>query len=186
MFKIVPLALAACLAFSGPALAADMKIGIFNSQSIAMQSDAAKAASQKMQGQFGKERTQLEKEARDLQAKGKDLQEKSAAMSAKAREEKQMEFLKLRRDFEEKSRAFAQKVDAAENEVRQGMAQNIFQAAATVAKQQNLDLIIDAASGSVMFAKPEMDITKAVLAEVNRIWKANGNKFPTAPAPAKR
>ena len=107
-------------------------------------------------------------------------------MSAKAREEKQMEFLKLRRDFEEKSRAFARKVDAAENDVRQGMAQNIFQAAETVghalAKQQNLDLIIDAASGSVMFAKPNMDITKAVLTEVNRIWKANGNRFPAAPA----
>ena len=101
-------------------------------------------------------------------------------MSAKAREEKQMEFLKLRRDFEEKSRAFARKVDAAENDVRQGMAQNIFQAAETVAKQQNLDLIIDAASGSVMFAKPNMDITKAVLTEVNRIWKANGNRFPAA------
>ena len=63
MFKIVPLALAACLAFTGPALAADLKIGIFNSQSIAMQSDAAKASRQKLQGQFGKERAQLEKEA---------------------------------------------------------------------------------------------------------------------------
>ncbi len=180
--KIASLVLAACLVFGGSALAADVKIGVFNSQSIAMQSDAAKASQQKLQSQFGKERDQLEKEAKELQTKGQDLQAKAATLSAKAREERQMEFLKQRRAFEEKSRTFARKVDAAENNIRQGMAQTIFQAAAAVAKQQSLDLIIDAASGSVMFAQPNMDITKAVLNEVNRIWKANGNKFPSAPA----
>lgn len=185
MFKIVSLALAACIVFAGSAFAADVNIGIFNSQAIAMESDAAKASQQKMQGQYGNERNQLEKQAKDLQAKGQDLQAKAATMSDKAREEKQMEFLKQRREFEEKSRAFARKVEAAENEIRQGMAQNIYQAAENIAKQKKLDLILDAASGSVMFATPKMDVTKEVLAEVNRIWKANGNKFPAA-QPQKR
>lgn len=181
MFKIVSLALAACIVFAGSAMAADLKIGVFNSQAIAMESDAAKASQRQLQSQFGAERTQLEKQAKDLQAKGQDLQAKASTMSDKAREERQMDFMKQRRAFEEKSRAFARKVDAAENNVRQGMAQNIFQAAEAVAKQRKLDLIIDAASGSVMYATPDMDITKAVLAEVNRIWKANGNKFPARP-----
>ncbi len=29
-----------------------------------------------------------------------------------------------------------------------------------------------------MYATPQLDITKAVLAEVNRLWKASGSKFP--------
>lgn len=177
MFKVVSLALTACLLLAGSAFA-DMKIGVFNSQAVAMDSDAAKAAQQKLQSQFGAERTQLEKQAKDLQTKGEALQTQVAKMNAKEREEKQMEFLRLRRGFEEKSRNFARKVENTENQIRQSMAQQIYQAAQTVAQQQKLDLILDAASGSVMYATPQLDITKAVLAEVNRLWKASGSKFP--------
>ena len=87
MFRVLSLALVACLLMAGSAFA-DMKIGVFNSQAVAMDSDASKAA------------------------------------------------------------------------------------------QQKLDLILDAAAGSVMYATPTLDITKPVLAEVNRLWKAGGSKFP--------
>ena len=153
-----------------------MKIGVFNSQAVAMDSDAAKAAQQKLQSQFGAEKTQLENQAKDLQSKGEALQAQVAKMSAKEREDKQMEFLRLRRAFEEKSRNFARKVENTENQIRQSMAQQIYDAATTIAKQQKLDLILDA--GSVMYATPTLDITKPVLAEVNRLWKAGGSKFP--------
>ncbi len=140
--------------------------------------DEKKAAQQKLQSQFGAEKTQLEKQAKDLQSKGEALQAQVAKMSAKEREDKQMEFLRLRRAFEEKSRNFARKVENTENQIRQSMAQQIYDAATTIAKQQKLDLILDAAAGSVMYATPTLDITKPVLAEVNRLWKAGGSKFP--------
>ena len=173
MFRVLSLALVACLLMAGSAFA-DMKIGVFNSQAVAMDSDAAKAAQQKLQSQFGAEKTQLEKQAKDLQSKGEALQAQVAKMSAKEREDKQMEFLR----FEEKSRNFARKVENTENQIRQSMAQQIYDAATTIAKQQKLDLILDAAAGSVMYATPTLDITKPVLAEVNRLWKAGGSKFP--------
>ena len=176
MFRVLSLALVACVLMAGSAFA-DMKIGVFNSQAVAMDSDAAKAAQQKLQSQFGAEKTQLEKQAKDLQAKGEALQAQVAKMSAKEREDKQMEFLRLRRAFEEKSRNFARKVENTENQIRQSMAQQIYDAATTLAKQK-LDLILDAAAGSVMYATPTLDITKPVLAEVNRLWKAGGSKFP--------
>ena len=172
MFRVLSLALVACVLMAGSAFA-DMKIGVFNSQAVAMDSDAAKAAQQKLQSQFGAEKSQLEKQAKD-----EALQAQVAKMSAKEREEKQMEFLRLRRSFEEKSRNFARKVENTENQIRQSMAQQIYDAATTIAKQQKLDLILDAAAGSVMYATPTLDITKPVLAEVNRLWKAGGSKFP--------
>ena len=54
MFRVLSLALVACLLMAGSAFA-DMKIGVFNSQGVAMDSDAAKAAQQKLQSQFGAE-----------------------------------------------------------------------------------------------------------------------------------
>ena len=185
MFRVVSLALVIGVLLAGSAFAADTKIGVFNSQAVAMDSDAAKAAQQKLQSQFGAEKNQLEKQAKDLQSKGEALQAQMATLSAKAREEKQMEFLRLRRDFEEKSRNFARKVENSEAQIRQSMARQIYEASLAVAKKRNLDLILDAATGSVMFATPEMDITKDVLAEVNRLWKASGSKFPEPKTPKK-
>ena len=100
-------------------------------------------------------------------------------MSAKEREDKQMEFLRLRRAFEEKSRNFARKVENTENQIRQSMAQQIYDAATTIAKQQKLDPYPRRPlPAALMYATPTLDITKPVLAEVNRLWKAGGSKFP--------
>lgn len=186
MFRVLSLTLVACVLLAGSAFAAELKIGVFNSQAVAMDSDAAKAAQTKLQGQFGTEKTQLEKQAKDLQTKGEALQAQVATLSEKARQDKQMEFMRSRREFEEKSRNFARKVENSEGQIRQSMAQQIYQAATTVAQQKKLDLILDAAAGSVMFATPDLDITKAVLAEVNRLWKSSGSKFPEAQPAGKK
>ena len=130
MFRVMSLALVICAFLAGSALAADLKIGVFNSQAVAMDSDAAKAAQKKLQSQFGAEKDQLEKQAKDLQSKGEALQAQMATLSAKAREEKQMEFMRLRRDFEEKSRNFARKVENSEVQIRQSMARQIYEAVA--------------------------------------------------------
>lgn len=177
MFRVLSLALVACLLMAGSAFA-DMKIGVFNSQAVAMDSDAAKAASRSCSRSSAPRRRSLKSRPRICSPRVKPFQAQVAKMSAKEREDKQMEFLRLRRAFEEKSRNFARKVENTENQIRQSMAQQIYDAATTIAKQQKLDLILDAAAGSVMYATPTLDITKPVLAEVNRLWKAGGSKFP--------
>ena len=182
MFRIMSLALVACLMMGGTALSADLKVGVFNSQAVAMDSDAAKAAQKKLQGQFGAEKNQLESQAKALQSKGEALQAQMASLSNKAKEEKQMEFLRLRRDFEEKSRNFARKVENSEVQIRQSMARQMLEATSNVAKKRDLDLVLDAGAGGIMFATPALDITQDVLSEVNRIWKASGSKFSDAPA----
>lgn len=181
-FKSLFFTVATCLLMANTTLAADFPVGIFNSQSIAMESEAAKAAQKKLQNDFGNEKTQLEKQAKDLQAKADDLQAKAAAMSAQAREEKQKEFLTLRRTFEEKSRDFATRVEQTENSLRQYLAEQIYLAAETVAKKKDLKLILDSASGSVMYLEKGLDVTKDILDAMNASWKKGGSKLPDTTA----
>ncbi len=180
MMKKGFLALIAVLLVAAPALA-DTKIGVFNAQAVALDSEPAKAAQKRMQSRFGAERTKLEKAAQDLQKQNQSLQSQAAAMSDKARREKQTEFLRKAREHEEKAREFARKVQVEEEQMRQAMGRFIFQAAAEVAKKNKLDLILDGASGSVIYADKSMDVTKDMLNEVNRQFKAAGGKFD-APA----
>ncbi len=176
--KSLPLLVVMFLIMTSSVIAADFPVGIFNSQSIAMESEAAKAAQKKLQSDFGDEKTQLEKQAKDLQTKADDLQAKAAAMSAQAREEKQREFLELRRSFEEKSRDFAVRVEQAENNLRQYLAEQIYAAAESIAKKKSLKLILDSASGSIMYLDKSLDVTKEVLEAMNTAWKKAGSKLP--------
>lgn len=180
-FKTLPITFITCLIIACSTVssfAADFPIGVFNSQSIAMESEAAKAAQKKLQSDFGSEKTQLEKQAKDLQAKADDLQAKAAAMTPQAREEKQKEFIDLRRNFEEKSRDFAIRVEQTENGLRQYLAEQIYLAAETVAKKKGLKLVLDSASGSVMYLEKNLDVTKEILEAINAAWKKAGSKLP--------
>ena len=185
MLKVASLALVVCLALGGSALAADTKIGVFNSQSIAIDSEPGKAARQKLESQFGAEKTQLEKQFKDMQSKAESLQAQMATLSQKAREEKQRDFMNQRRDFEEKSRNFTRKVESFELQIRQNLAKILFEASQNVSKNKSLNLILDSGTGAVFFVTPDLDVTKDMLAEVNRLWKAGGSKFDEPKAPAK-
>ncbi|MDD6088266.1 MAG: OmpH family outer membrane protein [Desulfovibrionaceae bacterium] len=180
MIRMCSLVLAAVLMFAGTSFSADVKIGIFNSESVVMDSDAAKAARKKMESDFGAEKRQLESQGKDLQKRAEQLSAQASSLSEKAREEKANDFMKARRAYEEKARNFARRVENTNAQIRQSMAQQIYQAAANVAKQKGLDLVLDAVAGGVIFTVPQMDIQKDMLAEVNRIWKANGSRFSTS------
>ena len=112
-----------------------------------MDSDAAKAAQQKLQSQFGAEKTQLEKQAKDLQSKGEAFRLRSLKCPPRN--------VKTSRWNSSACAAPLKKVPQLRpqggkhrNQIRQSMAQQIYDAATTIAKQQKLDLILDAAAGA--------------------------------------
>lgn len=173
---LITAALAVCLMAGSVAHAADFKIGVVNMQVIAMQSEPAQEAQKKMKSTFGPEKDQLEKTAKDLQKKAEDMKAQSAALSPEAKEDKKVEFIRLKRDLDDKTRAFARKVEAAEMRIRQDMAQIILKAAKEYGEKKGFAMIIDGASGGVIHAEKSLDVTNDVLAEVNRLWRAGAKQ----------
>ncbi|HEU6437142.1 MAG TPA: OmpH family outer membrane protein [Nitratidesulfovibrio sp.] len=172
MRRVLILAAAFVLAWTTAAVAADMKIAIVNMQAIASQSDAAQDAQKKMKATFGAEKDQLEKQANDLKKKADDMKVQSAALSNEAKEDKKVEFIRLKRDLEDKTRAFARKVEGAEMRVRQEMASLILQAAKEYGDKKGYTLILDGAAAGVVHADKTIDVTKELLDEVNRVYRA--------------
>lgn len=171
MQRILILAAALVLAWTSVAVAAELKIAIVNMQAIASQSEAAQNAQQKMKATFGTEKDQLEKQANDLKKKADDMKVQAAALSAEAKEDKKVEFIRLKRDLEDKTRAFARKVEAAELRVRQEMAALILQAAKEYGEKKGYTLILDGAAAGVVHADKGIDATKDLLEEVNRLYR---------------
>ncbi len=169
MRKILILTMATLIMLSSAAIAAELKIGVVDMQEIATNSEPAKDAKKKMDSKYGTERKQIEKQSADLQKKAEALQKN-------ATEEKQVEFIRLRREFDEKTRTFARKVEEDEVKIRQDMVTLVFRAAYEVAKRKGFDFVVDVTAGGVLYAQQSMDLTKDVLAEVNKLWKSGDYK----------
>lgn len=174
MRKILFLTLVLLVASVVPAVAG--KIGYIDSMTLATESEPAKAAQEKMKGDFGAEAKTVENLAKDLEKKMQELQVQAAALSEAAREDKKVELLRMRRDVEDKQRALARKVQAANESVRKSISTMILMATQDFAKKNQYDIIFDRAYPSMVHAEPALDVTKEVMVELNRIYREHKKK----------
>ena len=170
MRKVLLMALTFCLLLTGTALA-DTKIGVVDAQVIFTQSEPAKDAAQKMKNKYGAERSQLENQSKALQKKAEGLKGSSVS------EEKKLEFVRMRRDLDEKARAYSRKVEQDEVKIRQDLINLLFNASSGVAQRKGINFVVEAGSG-VLYAEQSMDLTQEVLAEVNKLWKSGALNQP--------
>ncbi len=173
MRKVLLMAFMLLMMTTGAALAeankTAVKIGVIDMQLVGTESEFAKDARKKMDAKYGAEKEELEKQAKTLQTKGEALQKKPT-------EAKQVEFVKLKRAFDEKNYTFSRNVQQDEVKIRQDMVTLAFQAAAEIAQAKGITFVVDAAAGGVMYADESMNLTQEVLEAVDKLWKAGALK----------
>ncbi|MBD5553582.1 MAG: OmpH family outer membrane protein [Desulfovibrio sp.] len=183
MTRYLLLALAALLLSNTAAFAADAaavppaKIGVVDMQTVATESDPAKAAKEQMEAKYGKERAALEKQGAALKKQAEALK------NPKSTEQKKVDFLKAKQKLDNETRSFVRKVEQDEVKLRQDMVTLVFSATYEVARAKGFNFVVDVTAGGVLYADQSMDLTQDVLAEVNRIYAANKDKKAEAPKP---
>lgn len=155
-----------------------VKIGVVDMQTVATESEPAKAAKTKMEAKYGKEKADLEKQGAALKKQAEGLK------NPKTSEQKKIAFMKAKQKLDQDTRSFLRKVEQDEVKLRQDMVTLVFNATYEVAKAQGYTFVVDITAGGVLYADQSMDLTKAVMAEVNRIYAQNNAKQADAPAPA--
>lgn len=171
MRKSVLMFLASLLLMTGTAIAADAsavppaKIGVVDMQTVATQSEPAKAAKEQMESKYGKERASLEKQSEALKKQAEALK------NPKASEDKKLAFIRSKQELDQKTRNFVRKVEQDEVKLRQDMVTLVFSATYEVARAKGFNFVVDVTAGGVLYADQSMDITQDVLAEVNKLYK---------------
>lgn len=183
MTRYLMLALAALLLSNTAVLAADAaavppaKIGVVDMQTVATESDPAKAAKEQMEAKYGKERAALEKQGAALKKQAEALK------NPKSTEQKKVDFLKAKQKLDNETRSFVRKVEQDEVKLRQDMVTLVFSATYEVARAKGFNFVVDVTAGGVLYADQSMDLTQDVLAEVNKIYAANKDKKAETPKP---
>ncbi|MBQ9537476.1 MAG: OmpH family outer membrane protein [Desulfovibrionaceae bacterium] len=145
----------------------NIKIGIVDVQTVVMESDMAKAIKNHMQNKYGDERKKLERQGEALKKQAEELK------NPKASDKKRAAFLRERQSLDQKFRTLMQKAEQEQMEYNQKMVSQIFASSKRVAEKAGVNLILDVGQGGVLYADPDMNLTDAVLKEINTFYKEN-------------
>ncbi len=159
--------------FSGVAglAAADVKIGYINSSEIFAQFKGTSDA----QDQYDKEVKKWEQRGLDLKKEIEDLQneleKQSLMLSETKKKEKENLFRQKYMEYQEYvNKVFGPKGEAMSRneELTKPILKRINEILEKIAREENYDFILDAASGSVIYAGKEYDLTDRVLKILNK------------------
>ncbi len=156
-------ALAMLLVFLSSGVAfAEVKIGVFDTKTVFTQSDVLKQAQADIEKAYGAQKTEIEK-------KRAELEKLAASMGEKPSDSQKKTFTTKQNEYNTMANEYMRAMQAAELQVRDAMEQVAETAAAEVAKSKKLDIVMD--SVSVFYVDKKLDVTKEMLAAINKAWK---------------
>jgi outer membrane protein len=182
---IATLAVTFCGLLAAGQAGAETKIGYVNFQKLLEEAPQTKSAMQSLENEFGPRRRELMTMQNDLKAKEDKLQKESAVMAEADRTNAEKTFRDQQREFSRKAGEFQDDASTRKNEELGKVQRYLFQEIQTYANAQGYDLVL---GDGVLFAKPPLDITAAVLAVLQTkptALPASPSKTPATPAPAK-
>lgn len=158
------LALSLAVAFGANAASKAQKIGYINVAQVLHKMPQTKRFEQRLAKEFKARKSDLEQLNRSFIEKNKKLQRDGATLS-------KAEFVAINRDLEKiklelnlKGRAYQEDLMARQQEEMVHLQKKVQKAILKVAPKEGYDFVID--SGAVLYAKPNVDLTKKVILEL--------------------
>ncbi len=161
---------------SAPA-AAEMKIGVVDFGRLFEESPQAKAALELIRNEFTPRQKELQNQQSSVKAKEDRLQKDGATMSPDQRANAEKELRDSYRDLQRKQSEVQDDFNARRNEEMSRVQKSLIEQVRTYAKAQSFDLVI---ADGVIYTTPTIDITPAILAQL----QANPGAAPRAKSPA--
>lgn len=165
--------LAASLAVTGTAVAADLKIGFVNLARITAEAPQAKAANDRLKREF-------EPREQELAAMQKDLKQLEDKLSRDAAVMKESERLRIERDLRTRDRELRRMYDELRedfnirrNEELGKLQRRVGEAVQKLAKEEQFDLIL---IDGVMYVGEKVDITSKILDRLQQESRAGQKK----------
>ena len=151
-------------------------IGVVNFSSCIVESKVGKKEQENMENirkQMSTLMEDTEKEIREISAKFEDT-EFLDSLSPKAEEEMKLKYQTLQEDLNRYQNQFYQVLQQAQYQLIQKLSGNIAKAAETVAKEKNLDYVIN--KEACFYIRSDLDVTHSVVNEMDRYFDLETKK----------
>jgi outer membrane protein len=165
---------------SAPAWA-ELKIGVVDYGRLVEESPQAKSALDSIRNEFTPRQRDLQNQQATLKAKEDKLQKDGATMSQDQRTNAEKDLRDSYRELQRKQSEVQDDFNARRNEEMSRLQKTLIEQVRIYAKAQSFDLVI---ADGVIYTTPTIDITPAILAQLQANPGAVAASHPKAAAPA--
>lgn len=148
------------------------KIGTLNFQRIFENSEAGKAAKNKMTAEFQRMESDLKQKGEEIKALEETLKRNVGVMSKEAQEEKRWEMERKISDVKALKKKYDRKLQELEVQVVKKIRQDLIQLIQEYGKKEGYLLILE--NSSVVYAPKTLDITDHILQQYNEQYAKQG------------
>ncbi len=152
---------ASLLAFG--AVAQDLRIGAVDLERILRDSNAAKAATSKLEQDFSRRQKELQGLVNQLKAASEKFEREAPTLPDSQRLLRQRQLMEMDRDLQRRQREYQEDLTLRRNEGLQQIVEKVNRVLKQIAEAEKYDLIIQEAA----YINPKLDITDKVLEGLN-------------------
>ncbi|SDN67104.1 periplasmic chaperone for outer membrane proteins Skp [Desulfonauticus submarinus] len=175
MKKLLCLLVGLILFWAGVAMAAT-KIGVVDMQKVISQSEPGQQALAKLKKKTKGMKADLDKQKKELQALREELQKQALVLSQEAKQDKELEFRKKVRDYQDTWQAYQRKIKLEEQKLSRPIIQLLAEVIKNYAKKNGYTAIWDMRASGLLYANEKVNITNEIMAELNKAWKKKYGK----------
>lgn len=171
MKRIVFFTIAFVLLFQVGAYA-ENKIGVFSMPVVMNKCDYGKAVTSQMQAKFEPMEKELRRDAEAIKKLESELKNQDLALKLEAKQDKQREYRRLARDYQDSVAAYRQKRQMEQQKLGQPVIQKIIEVMTQYGKDNNFTIILEMSSSGVSYMADGIDITDNLIDALNKAKKA--------------
>ncbi|WP_031386082.1 OmpH family outer membrane protein [Desulfonatronum thiodismutans] len=151
---------------------AQVKVGILDMQAIIAESVPGQEAMNELRTRFESMRTELDAQNEAIGKLRDELQRQSMVLSQEAQQDKELEYRRKVRDFQDQFQSFQMKMKGEEDRLSEPILELLINVINTYGRQNNFTMIIDGNASGLVYADEAVIITDAVKEELNKAWRA--------------
>ncbi|WP_052812670.1 OmpH family outer membrane protein [Desulfonatronum thioautotrophicum] len=164
--------LVGAIVFAAGTAWAQTKIGIVDMQAIIAESVPGEQAMGELRTRFETMKEELDKQNEAITKLRDELQRQSMVLSQEAKQDKEQEYRRVVRDFQEQFQAFQAKMRTEEDRLSEPILELLIKVINDYGARHNYSLIMDGTSAGLVYADDAVVITNAIKDELNKAWQA--------------
>lgn len=174
MRVFISLIMTAALLAPGWALA-ELKVGIVEMQTIISDSVPGAQAMEELRGRFEDMKGELDVQNESITKMRDDLQRQGMVLSQEAKQDKELEYRRKVRDFQDQYQAFQRKMQAEEERLSEPILEVLLEVIEKYGQDNGFSMIIDGAGAGLVYADDALIITDQVIEALNQAWQDSQN-----------
>ncbi|MBG0777092.1 MAG: OmpH family outer membrane protein [Desulfovibrionaceae bacterium] len=151
---------------------AETKFAVIDMETVIRTCEPGQKALDTLKQRFQTMKADLDKEQGEIQAMREELNKQSLVLSAEAKQDKEIEFKRRVRDYQDMLQNYQRKIKTEESRLSKPIVEMVVKAIKEYGKANGYTAIVDAHNSGIVYFSEAADITKLIIVEINRNTRA--------------